>query len=70
MNLFNFMKVALYVSVSIIVILNLIRFLSADPVWIMFTLVGVVVGVTWVLFASLRIYLIIDEMVEDFKYGG
>ncbi len=70
MNFFNFMKVALYLSVSIIVILNLIRFLFADPTWIMFTLVGVVVGVTWVLFAALRIFLIIDEMVEDFKYGG
>jgi len=69
MNFFNFMKVALYTSVTLLVCINLVRFLMADPIWVMFTLVGVVVGVTWILFAALRIYLIIYEMVEDFKYG-
>lgn len=70
MNFFNFMKVALYVSVTLLVSINLVRFMFADPVWIMFSLIGVIVGVVWILFAVFRLYLIIYEMVEDFKYGG
>jgi hypothetical protein len=63
------MRVALYVSVTILVSINLVRFLLADPIWIMFSLVGVVVGVVWILFAAFRLYVLIYEMVEDFKYG-
>jgi hypothetical protein len=69
MNFINFVKGALYISVTLLVSINLVRFLKADPIWILFSLVGVVVGVMWIIFAACRLYILIYEMVDDFRYG-
>lgn len=71
MNLNNFIKLSLYVVVTLVVFVNLIKFIIGGGIFmLMFGFLGAVVGVMWVFFGSYRAYKIGSEMYEDMKYGG